>query len=509
MEEKYSGLYEKYRDDRLLDKYKDYSRWTIATVFPKTTAISQLKGNDVTERDFQSLGAILVNSLASKLVSLLFPIGVSFFKISDNKDSVKLLNDLKQSDGARYKTTQMANIELKASERVLSNAGYHQLHQLAKLWIITGNALLVRKNNKLIVHSPRNYSVLRDSDGVCLDLILKEDIALASAPEEVRMNPVHANARLDDIVSIYTRVRRLPDGRHEVTQEADDKRLGEILVYARNLCPYIPTGVTLVNGDSYHHGIVEDYAGHFAKLSMLSEALAKYEIDAAKVINLVAPGAAADIDSLAEAECGEWVQADPNMVSKLETGNIAFIKALSEDISNVFNQLSIAFMYSANVRDAERVTAEEIKVKVAEVDKTLGGVYSQLSESCCKPLSYLLLAEQDPVIESAIKIGRLRLDILTGTAALGRSAGIDRLLQAMQVVSSIVPAMSGISKRFNTEKVIDKVLADFGIDQDEIMKSEEELQQEAQLEQQQMASLEQAQAGGQNIENIGGMLGGM
>lgn len=60
------------------------------------------------------------------------------------------------------------------------------MHQLLRTLIVTGNALLVRKEGKLLVYTPRNYSVLRNQDGTVLDCVLKETMAFASAPKIVR-----------------------------------------------------------------------------------------------------------------------------------------------------------------------------------------------------------------------------------------------------------------------------------------------------------------------------------
>lgn len=55
----------------------------------------------------------------------------------------------------------------------------------------------------------------------------------------------------------------------------------------------------------------------------------------------------------------------------------------------------------------------------------------------------------------------------------------------------IIPAMGQLSKRFNTEAVIDKILTNNGVNLEEIMKSDEELEAEAQAAQEQMQAMQQ------------------
>lgn len=498
-------LYEEYRDARLLLKFEQYSKWTVASVFPSQMKKGDLQGNDIIERDFQSMGAILVNNLTAKLVKLLFPVGLPFFKMEETKELKKFLQELDWE----YAKKTLPEIENLCSERILRNAGYAQLHQLIKTLIVTGNALVVRKNESLIVYTPRNYSVLRDTNGTVIDLVLCEQISYDNVPEELleRLNGKNKEPR--DTFDLYTRVRRVKDGVYQVSQQVEGHDIGEPITYAPNLCPYLPVAWSLVNGDSYGHGLVEDLAGDFAKLSCLSEALAKYEIDACRVVNLVKSGAGGDIDALAEAEIGEWVQADPDAVGKTDTGNANMIKNLLLDIEQVIGRLSIAFMYTSNVRDAERVTAEEIRQKVAEADQALGGVYSQLSEALHKPLAYLLIGELDPKLSAAIKANVVKFSILTGTAALGRGNDTERLLNSIQILGVLIPAMGQLSRRFNTEEVIDMILTNNGVDLEKVMKSEQQLEQEAQeaqqqslAAQQQANALESSQAAGQMMQGF-------
>lgn len=45
-QESYMTLFEKYRDQRLINKYEQYARWTVASVFTKNFK-SDLRGNEI------------------------------------------------------------------------------------------------------------------------------------------------------------------------------------------------------------------------------------------------------------------------------------------------------------------------------------------------------------------------------------------------------------------------------------------------------------------------------
>ena len=131
-----------------------------------------------------------------------------------------------------------------------------------------------------------------------------------------------------------------------------------------------------------------------------------------------------------------------------------------------------------------------------------------MSEALHKPIAYLLLAEEDQKIEAAIKANKVKFEILTGTAALGRGNDTERLLNSIQILGVIIPAMGPLSKRFNTEGVIDMILTNNGVNLDKVMKSDEQLEQEAQEAQAQMQAMQQQATALDASQAAGGMLQG-
>lgn len=481
--ENYEALYNRYEDSRLLLKAENYAYWTIPSAFPENyrkIGNSRNEGNAPIQHDYQSMGAVLVNYLAAKLAGILFPINQSFFKINPTEILKQVITSM-DTEGQEF-NSKLVTLENKACKQLFVNASYAQLIQALRYLIITGNCLIKRHNSKTIVYSLRNYVTLRDNEGTVLDIVLRESRTYNSLPTEIAELISTKYHNDHDEVVIYTRIKRDMITKEDrtnvvftVSQQIDGVSIGEPSVYPEHLCPYIPVVWNHVNGDSYGRGHVEDHAGDFAKLSDLSRALAIYEIDACKVVNVVKPGSTVDLDSMNEAESGEWVQADPQAIGKHEAGDYAKIQALTNDCTVVYNRLASAFMYQGNTRDAERVTAEEIRMNAQEAEKALGGVYSQLSLGMHLPLAYLLAQEVDPYFITAVVAREVDLEVVTGVNALGRAAEIQQLYLAIQELAAIIPAMQQITPRFDTEKVIDTVLQSHGLVLEDIMLSEEEL----------------------------------
>jgi hypothetical protein len=221
-----------------------------------------------------------------------------------------------------------------------------------------------------------------------------------------------------------------------------------------------------------------------------------YQIAASKVINLVAPGSGTDIDELQEAETGEYVQGAEGAVQAFESGDAKKIEQIRMEIESVYQRLAKAFMYKANTRDAERVTAFELKQDAMEAETTLGGVYSSLAETWQIPLAHLLLTEVEPGALEGIVTKNLKLDMQAGIPAMGRASDVQNLLQAAQDAAAIIPVMKQLSNKVDSQKVFDLIMAGASVDTSLFYKDEETMQAEAQAAQQQAQGQEQMMQAG-------------
>lgn len=473
----FKSLYTEYEDTRSLLKLKTYALWTIPGAFPDISKDTTNKGNMPIEHDYQSIGAILVNFLASKLAGLLFPVTQSFFKIKPTDQLLEMTAQTFGVEGDQVQNT-LVKLENDACAALFENASYAQLIQMLRYLIITGNALFKRVDGKLTVYSLRNYVQLRDNEGRVLDIILREDWAYSSLPPEVQQLINRPGTKDTDPITVYTRIQRKTvkgNTVRVVSQQVENMDIGKPSVFPEHLCPYQVVVWNMVNGDSYGRGLVEDHAGDFAKLSDLSRALAVYEINACRVVNLVKPGSTVDIDSMNDAYCGQFVQGDPQNIQAHEGGDSAKIQQIGSSIQTIFQRLAMAFMYQGNTRDAERVTAEELQMNAREAESALGGVYSQLSQGIHLPLSYILCHEVDSDFITAIVSGEVELKVITGLPALGRSTVVTQLLQAMQELGVIIPMMGQLSQSFDKEKVVDMILQARGINLEDVKLSPEAL----------------------------------
>ncbi|BAN92345.1 head-tail adaptor [Ralstonia phage RSB3] len=501
----YKSLFEKYRDDSVILKSRQYAHWTL----PKLMAeLSHHGSAEVIERDYQEMGALLVNNLASKLTALLFPTNRPFFGINVSPALAKRAKE-KGVDNTTLMSG-LAQLEMEASQSVFLNSSYHQLTQAVAHLIVTGNALTYRdsKLKRTTTYGLQSFGIRRTGTGLLADCILREFESFAGLSRDVQTMLVtrfphkFRMDRYDINVEVYTRITRVENDSskvyYRVSQEIEGMPIGKPGQYPEHLCPWQAPVWSLVAGEHYGRGMIEDYAGGFASLSDKSEALALYGISAMKYVNLVQPGSGQSIDDLQNAETGDYVQGTNGAIAVQEAGDGAKITAMRAEIVAVFSNLARAFMYQANVRDAERVTAYELRQQAQEANTGLGGQYSALAESFQAPMAHVLLTEVKPELLEGIISGDMNPDIVAGLPALSRGIEVQNLLQAAQDAAAIVPPLMQLDNRIDPKKIMDVIYAGQSVDTTQFHRSKQEQEEvdnakrQADAAQQQLATMDNA-----------------
>lgn len=483
---KYKARFLKYQDSTVVHKSTQYAKWTIPALMADLT--TGTNGRVTLERDFQEIGPLLVNNLASKLAGLLFPSTRPFYKLSPSEKIKK--NAAKKGVKEADLQAGLARMEMDSCKQLFMNASYNQLVIALKHLIVTGNVLMHRdsKRKKSTAYGLQSFACKRDGSGNLVDCIVREFTDFDSLPLDIQFllrsaGKQRYDSRDEIKVELYTRIKRevrLNDQVvYVVSQEADGQPVGEPGTYPEHLCPWHVVTWSLIAGEHYGRGLVEDYAGGFAKLSDVSHAGTLYTIASTKVVNLVSPGMGADIDELQDAETGEYVQGSKESVNVFEAGDAKKLEQVRMELDGIFTRLGRAFMYKASTRNAERVTAYELKQDAMEAETTLGGVYSSLAESWQIPLAHLLLTEVNPGMLEGIVTKTIKLDMLAGIPAMGRQSDVQNLLSASQDAAAIIPTLQQLSKRIDPQKVFDLIMAGQSVDTTLIYKDEETEQAEA------------------------------
>lgn len=474
--------YDKLKTKRstFIDRAVQCAEVTIPSLFLKEGAT----GNDKLKTPYQSVGARGVNNLASKLVLALFPPNSTFFRLGLTPEvETQIQGDPEAHSQVEQTLMSMENTISKYMEanqiRVTIFEGIKQL-------LVAGNCLLFLPpaEGGAKLYDLKNYVIQRDALGNVITLITKDSIAKSALPPEIK-SKVPDKIKEDQEVHIYTRVIREED-RFVSSQEYNGEVIaGSEQQYPLDKTPYIPMRMVKQDGESYGRSFVEEYLGDLNSLEQLSKALNMQAMIAATVLYLVNPNGITRASRLQKAKSGDFISGRREDIGVLQLDKYYDLQVAQRQADALEQRLSFAFLLSSVVqRHAERVTAEEIRTVAGELEDTLGGVYSLLSQELQLPLvrrimNQLMSQTQIPNLPSGI----VEPTITTGMEALGRGHDLNKYAPFMQIVGQLPTAM----ERLNLGKFIMDVATSVGIETQGLVKSDEELQQE---QMQQMAQQE-------------------
>ncbi len=157
---------------------------------------------------------------------------------------------------------------------------------------------------------------------------------------------------------------------------------------------------------------------------------------------------------------------------------------------------------SAVQRNGERVTAEEIRYVAGELEDTLGGVYSLLSQELQLPLIRRVFTQvQSMSMLPEMEEGLVEPTITTGIEALGRGHDLNKL---NQFIGAIVQFGEPAFARIDFSGLISKIAAALGVDTQGLIKTDEQIAQEQQMMQQQQLEMAGGEAAVQQAVTQGG-----
>ena len=338
------------------------------------------------------------------------------------------------------------------------------------------------------------YVVNRDGNGNVLEIVTKELISRQvlgiDLPELKSTQPNEPNGEVysgsdDKDVEVYTCVKLdEKSGRWVWHQEAFDKIIPNTRSTApKNTSPWLVLRFNSCDGEDYGRGRVEEFLGDFKSLEALSQALTEGASVASKVIFLVSPSSTTKPQTISQAANGAIVQGRPDDVAVIQVGKTADFRTAAEQAAAIERRISDAFLVM-QMRQAERVTAEEVRLTQLELEQQLGGLFSLLTVEFLVPylnrtLHILQRSNQLPKIPKNM----VRPQIVAGVNALGRGQDRESLTQFVGTIAQTM-GPEALMKYVDPSEYIKRLAAAQGIDVLNLVKTNQQLQQEMQAQQQ-------------------------
>lgn len=494
-----NALYEQLMGDRepFLERGRKCAELTIPALLPR----SGHGQHSNLPMPYQSIGARGVNNLSSKLLLSLIPPNTPFFRLLvDDFELAEMGGEEKRSEFEEALNGVERAVQTETERKAIRTPVFMAL----KLLVATGNALLyLPKDSKVRAIRLDSYVVRRSPDGTVIDCIIKEEIAYAALPGDIRealdSGPGDKKYDANDPVCVFT-CWHLKDGKYHGWQEVEDIEVpGTKGTWKADKAPFLPLRWTSVDGEDYGRGHVEEYIGDLNSLEGLSQSILESSLAAAKTVIMVRPNATTRVKQLSAANNLDVIQGQEDDVHVLQLDKRADLSVAQQTAAEISQRLAQAFLLNSAVqRDAERVTAEEIRFMAAELEDALGGVYSLLAHEFQLPFVNRLLdlmtkEKRLPKLPDGIVPS-----IVTGIEALGRGQDLSRLQVFANEIAKFGPETIGehiklgdYFRRFGTS---------LGIDMDGLTYTEEERQQREQqrqeaMQQQQMMELAGKAAG--------------
>jgi len=444
----------------VLDRARDCAALTIPSMLTKQEHQEQ----DALATPYQSLGSRAVNHLASKLLLTLLPPNAPFFRLMPNEADMQELDTQQEAQLeealAKYERDLYTYIEKKAYRVPLFEA--------LKLLIGTGNALLRLEEEELRVYNLNEYVVKRNALGKIVEVIVKETVHPTDVPEL---------ELTDEDTDLYTTAKIMEDGKYEIYQEV----LGEVVPGSEGVVkaednPFLALRWTAINGEDYGRGLVEQYLGDLRSLEALNQGMVEGAAASSKIVFLVDPTGTTRARDLSKARSGDFVQGKMTDVTTLQVQKGSDMQIPYQLAQEIQHRLASAFLLTQGAtRNAERVTAEEIRLVAGELEDALGGIYSILSQELQLPLVKIIFKNS----KTQLPEGLVEPVIVTGLEALGRGHDYNKLVMFAQTLQQLLgPEI--FAQHANVDAVIGRVATSLGLDSEGIIKSQEQLQQEQQ-----------------------------
>ena len=496
------SLYDKETSERqpYIDRALQCAKVTIPALFPDTSDTS----STTYATPYQSLGSRGLNNLSSKLLLSLFPPNGTFFRISPSEDILAELADQQE------KIQEVEEVMMKIEKRIMNYIDTSQikvtLSETLKQVVLSGNALLFLPPDRIGIkmYKLHNYIIKRDPLGTPIRTITVDKVAYSALPEETRNNIVLANNREpkpDDILEIYT-VIYLDGETYYSYQEVEDILVkGTEQQFPKDKVPYIPVRFFKEDGQSYGRSFCEEYLGDLKSVEALEKAIVEFSAIASAVFFMVNPNAMTNLDKLTNAQTGDFIVGRRDDIQPLQLDKYADLQVSLSKSTEIQQRLSYAFLLNSAVqRNGERVTAEEIRYVARELEDTLGGVYSLLSQELQLPLIRVLINQLSARgVLPDLPEGTIDFSITTGMEALGRGYDLQKIDTFLMYLQKLPPE---IQQRVKPEGILLAITNALSLDREPLIKSDVEIQQE--MQQQQQMALEQ-QVAPQVASNMGEM----
>ena len=421
--------------------------------------------SNLADKISQSYCGRLVNTLKAKMGNSLLPASTSSFRLEPDKEALEILTE-GDAEAKSVVYTQLSSWTGAINREIEAQQIRDTLFDMLNQMIIIGSVVIEKiKDDGIKLYSLRSFTVDLDSRGEARAICVvekKKDLPEGIVPEKEA-----------EEYNLYTLIERNnEDGKWYMRQSIEDYPVGEEAKYTDETLPFQYVGWTWTEGDKYHRPYAEDYLPDIKSYNSNSDLLLKGSIASGKIVFFVdEKGNRTRKADVANSKNGAVVNGRADDVTVLQVQKSFDFKIVAERLQDLGKNLAAAFLMNESVtRDAERVTAQEIRFMAQELESSsLSGIYSKLSKKVSKRIVTWVMQELN------VKFQGIDVNVVTGLDALGRSQELQRLDEFVTRAANM-----NMMAWINEAELVQRQAALIGIDTTGLIKTPNQVAQERQ-----------------------------
>lgn len=466
----------------MLTKAEAFAKVTLPYLLPPTNSNEHY---DLMDGTYDSIGARGVNHLANKIMLSMFSSVTPFFRLEVNpKIAQQLVEQLGLDD------TQLAEILSQAEVHGIKQLGNlamrPMLFEVIKHLITLGNVVLDLTEKPRAI-GLRDYTVVRSKRGGVIEMVLRDTMCYEELVEELQEFVTAHGYKYSEFrsepVTFYRWVKKLSPTKWMITQWFNEHKLPDKFhkEYDKEPLPIHALTWVLPVGYNYGVGLIEENFGDLVGMEQVAEALADAGVLASEYRWLLSGTGTLDTDTFENSANGSahvGNKDDLTLVTTNTTNQISNLLLVKQDYEKRLG--TVFLLHSSITRQAERVTQEEIRQQIQELETSLGGVYARLSQDLQSPLVEYILST-DPQLKKL----DVSYTIITGIDALSRGADRSRIMGFLSDVAQITNLPDTTAKYLKLSAIFNALAAGNGITKGSYVYSDEEVQQSQQQAQEQ------------------------
>ena len=473
------------------------AQYMSSLTIPSLLPYEGITNNAEQPKPFSSVAARGVTNMASRMLSALLPLNdLPFFKFE--------LTNGQAADPETFSYMEALSHQIfaKLATENLRESMFLALQNL----IVNGDILMIMEDDYTFrIYRLDQYVVRRDIDGtvvevIYLDWVPKEPNNDIYEAYDNNFFPSSYNAMnsIEDYEANFSRVVWNKD--KEVWDFYSEGPEGEKVEEGEyKNTPFMPLRWIGVTGEDYGRSHCEEILGDIETLEAYTKAMIDGMTAASTFWMAVDPAGITDIDDVAQSPTGSFIgarQQDVFTVSPAQTISPQ-LSACQTAVEQMRREVGSAFLLgSAGIRQADRVTATEVRMLGMEIENVLGGAFSAIARQMLEPIVRrtiaLMLREgeiDERLAQEFMDDGQLTISIVTGLQALSRDSDLTKLMQMGEMVRNLPPEAI---QHFRWDQYGIALISSLGFDPRNWVRNEEETDQR-QMEQQQKAMEMQAQ----------------